>query len=133
MRGALAKKKQNSAFSKFFCAPNFVFFLHELLQCRNAKKIARTLRTPASLMPNFLYIFFNFLAIFFEFTAHSVHFKVFRLTRAAGMSKLCQNLHAPCSLEYLRSHKISDFFEFFCYFFRIYCSPFTIHQTVKPL
>ena len=25
------------------------------------------------------------------------------------------------------------FFWFFCYFLRIYCSPFTIHQTVKPL
>ena len=128
MRGAL--KKQNSAFfSKFFSVAN-LFFSPRAPTLSKRKKNSTHLAHPSLFDAKFFYIFLNFLAIFFEFTAHSVHFKVFRLTRAAGMSKLCQNLHAPCSLEYLRSHKILDFF---CYFLRIYCSPFTIHQTVKPL
>ena len=101
---------------------HYFVFLLEHLACHLITKICKRLAHP-SLFDAKKFIFFKiFLLFFFEFTTHNVHFKVFRLTRAAGMSNLCQNLHAPCSLEYLRSHKISDFFEFFCYFFRIYCS-----------
>ena len=40
----------------------------------------------------------------------------FPLTRAPGMSERHENVHAPCGHDYLRSHQISHFFDFFAIF-----------------
>ena len=51
-----SKKNKIVHFSKFFSAPNFVFFFTSSYSVETQKKIARTLRTPASLMPkNFIF------------------------------------------------------------------------------
>ena len=67
------------------------------------------------------FIFFKiFLLFFLIYCSQRIDF--FPFPRVPGMSKQRKNLHTPCALKYLRSHKISDFF-YFLLFFRIYYSP----------
>ena len=46
----------------------------------------------------------------------SVQINCFSLPRAPGMSKQHENLHTHWAHEYLRSHKILDFLDFFAFF-----------------
>ena len=118
--GARGEKKQNLSQKKTCKNTLFWFFLRELLACHLITKFCTRLVPPSILDAKKFHMFLNFLAIFLNLLFTAYRFTIFPLPQVPGPSKQRQNLHAPCTLDYLRSHKISDFFEYFCYFFRIY-------------
>ena len=93
------------------------FFCHELPQCPNTMKNFRHLEHPSMLDVNNFHIFLNIFLFFRFYCSPTYIFIVFPLSRAPGMSKQYEKLHAPCAREELWSHKFSDFFEFLSYFF----------------
>ena len=60
--------------------------------------------------------FFKFFSIFLNLLFIVINYFCFPLPRAPGVSNQHKNLHTPCGHDYLRSHKISYFFEFFAIF-----------------
>ena len=111
------EKRQNSAFFQSFFDLKFVFFSTSSYDVQTQQKCAHILRTWVSLVPlNF--IFLLFFSIFLNLRFTCVQKLCFPLPRAPRVSEWHENLYTPCRHEYLRSHKVSIFFLFFCYFFR---------------
>ena len=116
VRGALEKKNKIVHFFQSFFELKFVF-LHELLRCPNTTKMCtRLVHLSIFSFPKF-HIFLNFFSTFSNLLFTCVQNLWFPLPRALRVSERHTNLHAPCGHDYLRSHKISDFFDLFCYFF----------------
>ena len=125
-----SKKKQNSHFSPCFFPSHF--FLHKPLQCPNTTKICTQLADPSLFDAKKIHIFWIFLLFFWIYCSQAYIFTVFPLTRAPGMPKQHEKLHAPCEPEYLWSHKFSDFLELFCYFFQDGQCPLTSFDLLWP-
>ena len=119
----LLQKNQNSVFFTSFFWDKFCFFLHELLQCPNTTKFCTHLPHLSISDAKRIHIFLNFLLFFWIYYSRAYIFTVFPLPWAPRVSKQHENLHAPCAPNYLRSHKIFEFFIFVAIFF----------ETVKDL
>ena len=85
-------------------------------------KNVHTFCAPKYLKSHKISYFFDFFSIFSNLLFTCVQNLWFPLPRALRVSERHTNLHAPCGHDYLRSHKISDFFDFFAIFFK-----FTVH------
>ena len=115
--GARGEKKPKFSSKKLWKNAQFCFFSLERLVRHLITKTCKHLVHSSLFEAKKIQLFLNFVAIFLNLLFIGINYFCFPLLWAPGVSNQHKNMHAPCGHDYLRSHKISDFFDFFAIFF----------------